>query len=101
MKTLGIAAGLFFTIFGALLVYSAFSGAGHEYGPKFFLPIDTQQMPAAVDPPAVVSQPEGTDSSGTAPQGRASAPAAVQVPERPPVQLGGRTGAASEAPPQD
>jgi len=101
MKALTIAAGLFFSIFGGLLVYFAVSGAGDEYDLKFVLPIDARRMPAAAEPPEVASKPEDADASSAVTQGRAGAASAVQVPERPPVQLGGRIGAASEAPPQE
>ena len=51
MKALLIVAGLFFSIFGAVIAYFAASDPGHEYDLKFVLPIDARQMPKPVAPP--------------------------------------------------
>ena len=95
MKALLIVAGLFFSIFGAVIAYYAASDPGHEYDMKFVLPIDARQMPAA--PPAVQSSPAQGEGSPSAQDGRAEAGKTVAVPDRPPVEFGERPGAASEA----
>ncbi len=97
MRALLIAAGLFFTIFGGGLAYFAMSGTGHEYDLKLVLPIDTRQMPKPVSLP-VAPQVQDPELSGTAVSGRAEAGTPAPVPDRPPVQFGGRPGAASEGP---
>ncbi len=95
MKALLIVAGLFFSIFGAVIAYYAASDPGHEYDMKFVLPIDASQMPAV--PPAVQSSTAEDEKSPSAPGGRAEAGKTVAVPDRPPVEFGERPGAASEA----
>ncbi len=95
MKTLLIVAGLFFSIFGAVIAYFAASDPGHEYDMKFVLPIDARQMPVA--PPPVQSSAADGEESAPAPDGRAEAGKAQAMPDRPPVEFGDRPGAASEA----
>ena len=81
MKTLLIVAGLFFSIFGAVIAYYAASDPGHEYDMKFVLPIDARQMPAA--PPAVQSSTArrrgGRSCAGRTRRGRESAGDARQT----------------------
>jgi len=96
MRTLLIAAGIFFSICGGLLAYFAVSGSGHEYDLKFVLPIDTRRMPQPVPPPEVASQAADMDSSSAVTQGRAEAGTPPAMPDRPPVRFEGRSGAASE-----
>jgi hypothetical protein len=95
MRTLLIAAGLFFSIFGGAIAYFAAFGDRHEYDLKLVLPIDTRQMPKPVAPPEIVSQEAG--ASGTVTDGRADSGPLPQAPDRPLVQFGNRSGAASEA----
>ena len=97
MKALLIVAGLFFSIFGAVIAYFAASDPGHEYDLKFVLPIDARQMPKPSAPPAVQSGNAGAEESAPAPDGRAEAGQTPALPERPPVEFGERPGAASEA----
>ncbi len=96
MKVLLMVAGLFFSIFGAVVAYYAASDPGQEYDMKFALPIDTRQMPNPVAPPGVHSQTE-EEGATPAPDGRAEAGKAPSIPDRPPVEFGERPGAASEA----
>jgi len=96
MKALLIVAGLFFSIFGAVVAYFAASDPGHEYDLKFVLPIDTRQMPKPVALPAVQSWGAGEDSPAAS-DGRAEAGKTQAMPDRPPVEFGERAGAASEA----
>ncbi len=97
MRALLIAAGLFFTIFGAGLVYFAMSGTGHEYDLNLVLPIDTRQMPKPAYLP-VKSQAPDPELSNTAVSGRAETGTPPPIPQRPLVKFGNRPGAASEAP---
>ena len=64
MKALLIVAGLFFSIFGAVIAYFAASDPGQEYELKFVLPIDVRQMPKPVAPPSVQSWSAGQEESG-------------------------------------
>ena len=98
MKALLIVAGLFFSLFGAVIAYFAVSDPGHDYELKYVLPIDTRQMPKPVVPPAVQSWSAGEEDSARAPDGRAEAGKTPAIPERAPVEFGERPGAASEAP---
>ncbi len=95
MRALLIVAGLFFSIFGAVIAYFAASDPGSEYDMKFVLPIDARQMPAA--PPPVQSSTAEREESGFAPDGRAETGKPLAMPDRPPVEFGDRPGAASEA----
>ncbi len=95
MKALMIAAGLFFSIFGAVIAYYAASDPGHEYDMEFVLPIDARQMPVAS--PAVQSSTAEDEARAPASEGRAEAGKAAAMPDRPPVEFGERPGAASEA----
>jgi hypothetical protein len=97
MKALLIVAGLFFSIFGAVIAYFAASDPGQEYELKFVLPIDVRQMPKAVAPPSVQSWSAGQEESAPATDGRAEAGKAPAMPDRPPVEFGERSGAASES----
>ena len=63
MKALLIVAGLFFSIFGAVIAYFAASDPGQEYELKFVLPIDARQMPKPVAPPSVQSWSAGEEES--------------------------------------
>jgi hypothetical protein len=101
MKTLLIAVGGFFFILGGALVYFAASGAGHEYELKLALPIDARQMPNPVAPPEVVSRTGDAGAPVAVTDGRAETGSLPPMVERPLVRLGGRSGVASEAPPQD
>jgi len=101
MRALLIAAGLFFSICGALLIYLAASGAGHEYDLKLVLPIDARQMPTPVAPPEVVSQAADAEPSNVAKDGRAEAGQLPAMPDRPLVRFEARSGSASEAPLQE
>ncbi len=101
MRSLLIAAGLFFSLCGGLLIYSAVSGSGHEYDLKLVLPIDTRQMPRPAGPPEVVSQAVDTAPSSPVTDGRAEAGIPPMIPDRPPVQFESRPGAAFETPPQE
>jgi hypothetical protein len=94
MRTLLIVAGLFFSIFGGVVLYFAAFGDEHEYDLKLVLPIDTRQMPSPAAMPEIASQ-EG--ASGTVTEGRAESGPQPRAPERPLVQFGNRSGAASEA----
>jgi hypothetical protein len=100
MKALLIVAGLFFSIFAAVIAYYAASDPGSEYDLKFVLPIDARQMPKPLEPPAVQSWAAGEMESAPAPDGRAEAGKTPPLPERPPVQFEGGPGAASEAQPR-
>jgi hypothetical protein len=95
MRMLLIAAGLFFSIFGGVIAYFAVFGDQHEYDLKLVLPIDTRQMPKPAAPPEIVSQEAGASDAVT--DGRAESGPLPQAPDRPLVQLGNRSGAASEA----
>jgi hypothetical protein len=97
MKALLIVAGLFFSIFGAVIAYFAVSDPGHEYDLNFVLPIDTRQMPQPVAPPNVQSWSAGAEETVPTPDGRAEAGKAPSIPDRAPVEFGVRPGAASEA----
>ncbi|MBI4723748.1 MAG: hypothetical protein HY765_01615 [Rhodomicrobium sp.] len=97
MRTLLIAAGLFFSICGAAIIYFAASDPGREYDLKLVLPIDTRQMPKPIEPPQVISREAETQPSGSVTDGRAEAGSMPPMPERPPVSFGGRPGAASES----
>ena len=97
VKALLIVAGLFFSIFGAVIAYFAASDPGQEYELKFVLPIDVRQMPKPVSPPSVQSWSAGEEESAAAPDGRAEAGKAPAMPDRPPVEFGERSGAASES----
>jgi hypothetical protein len=99
MRALLIAAGVFFAVFGGVILYFAASGTGHEYDLKFVLPIDTRQMPQPTAPPEVLSAAEESGASAVT-DGRAEAGRVPILPERPPVQFGRRPGSASEGPPQ-
>jgi hypothetical protein len=96
VKALLIVAGLFFSIFGAVIAYFAASDPGQEYELKFVLPIDVRQMPKPVAPPPVQSWSAGEEESA-ATDGRAEAGKALAMPDRPPVEFGERSGAASES----
>jgi hypothetical protein len=98
MRTLLIAAGLFFSIFGGVIAYFAVFGDQHEYDLKLVLPIDTRQMPKPLPPPEITSQ-EG-EAPAAVTDGRAVSGPLPQEPGRPLVQFGSRSGAASEAPGQ-
>jgi hypothetical protein len=96
MKTLLITVGLFFFIFGGVLLYYSMTGTGHEYDLKFALPIDTRKMPKTSSPPEIVSQVPG-DSANPIVDGRAEA----KTPPAPAgrlVQFPDRDGTASERP---
>jgi hypothetical protein len=96
MKTLLIAVGLFFFIFGGSLVYFSVAGTGHEYDLKFALPIDTRKMPKVGPPPEIVSQlPD--DTANPIVDGRAEA-RTPPAPAGHPVQFLDRDGTASERP---
>ena len=95
MRALLIAAGLFFSIFGGVIAYFAAFGDQHEYDLKLVLPIDTRQMPKPAALPEIVSQEPGVPGAGT--DGRAESGPLPQTPDRPLVQFGNRSGAASEA----
>jgi hypothetical protein len=96
MRTLLIVAGLFFSVFGALVAYFATSDPGHEYDLNLVLPVDTRRMPKPVAPPEVVSRTDDGAMGGPA-EGRAEAGlAAAPAPARPLVRFGDRPGAASE-----
>ncbi len=97
MKALLIVAGLFFSIFGAVLVYFAASDPGHEYDLKFVLPIDARQMPKPFVAPALKSWSTGEEDSPPAQDGRAETGKVPPASDRAPVEFGERTGAASEA----
>ncbi len=97
MKALLIVAGLFFSIFGAVIAYFASSDPGHEYDLKFVLPVDARQMPRPIAPPSVQSWTSGEEIV-PAPDGRAEAGKTPPIPDRAPVEFGERPGAASEAP---
>jgi hypothetical protein len=97
MKSLLIVAGLFFSIFGAVIAFFAASDPGHEYDLKFVLPIDARQMPKPVAPPAVQSWITGEEGPAPTPEGRAEAGKTPPMPDRAPVEFGERPGAASEA----
>ncbi len=94
MKALLIVAGLFFSIFGAVIAYFAASDPGNEYDLKFVLPVDARQMPK---PMALPSVQGAAEEQAPAPDGRAEAGKAPSLPERPPVEFGDRPGTASEA----
>ena len=94
MKSLLIVAGLFFSIFGAVIAFFAASGPGHEYDLKFVLPIDARHMPKPAAPPAVQSWITG---EACTPDGRAEAGKTPPMPGRAPVEFGERPAAASEA----
>ena len=96
MKTLLIVAGLFFSIFGAVIAYFAASDPGQEYDLKFVLPIDARHMPKSVAPPSVQSWSSAQEESPPAPDGRAEAGKMPAMPDRPPVEFDG-AGAASES----
>src|SRR3974390_1449729 len=96
MKALLIAVGCFFFIFGGALIYFAASGAGHEYELKLALPIDARQMPKPLPFPEVVSHAGDAGAPAAVTDGRAEAGTLPPMAERPPVRLGGRSGAASE-----
>ncbi len=95
MKTLLIAAGLFFSLFGGVILYFAAFGDQHEYDLKLVLPIDTRQMPKPAAPPEIVSRE--APESGSVVAGRADSNPSPGTPDRPLVQFGNRSGAASEA----
>ncbi|MGO9546186.1 MAG: hypothetical protein ACLPPF_15505 [Rhodomicrobium sp.] len=102
MRALLIAAGLFFSVCGGLLIYAAVSGSGNEYDLKLVLPIDTRQMPKPATAPEVASQAVDTEAPAPVTDGRAEAGIASAVmPNRPPVQFEKGPGAASEASPQE
>jgi hypothetical protein len=94
MRTLLIAAGLFFSIFGGAIAYFAVFGDQHQYDLKLVLPIDTRQMPTPAAPPEIVSREVLAQDAVT--DGRADSGPLPQ-PDRPLVQFGNRSGAASEA----
>ena len=95
MRALLIAAGLFFSIFGGVILYFAVSGDQPDYDLKLVLPIDTRQMPKAPPQPEIISQDAGASAAVT--DGRAESDPLPPAPDRPPVQFGNRSGAASEA----
>ena len=95
MRTLVIAAGLFFSLCAAVLIYAALSGSGHEYELKLVLPIDARQMPKPVAPPEVVSQP-GDGAQAVVTDGRAGFESSPPLHDRPPVRFEERPGSASE-----
>jgi hypothetical protein len=95
MRALLIVAGLFFSIFGGVIVYFAAFGDSHQYDLKFVLPIDTRQMPKPAPLPGIMSQEERVPGAVT--DGRAESSPLPPAPERPLVQFGNRSGAASEA----
>jgi len=95
MKTLLVAAGLFFFLFGGIVLYFAAFGDQHEYDLKLVLPIDTRQMPKPAGQPEIVSLQAAAPGAVT--DGRADSSPLPPAPDRPPVQFGNRTGAASEA----
>ncbi len=99
MRALLIAVGVFFIVFGGVVLYFAASDPGHEYDLKLVVPIDTRQMPQPAAPPGVVSQ-AAEASISTVTDGRASAGTPPSLPERRPVQFGRRQGSASEVAPQ-
>jgi hypothetical protein len=99
MRALLIAAGVFFAVFGGVILFFAASDSRHEYDLKLVLPIDTRQMPQPVAPPEVVSAAEESGAS-TVTDGRAEARHVPILPGRPPVQFGRRPGSASEGTPQ-
>jgi hypothetical protein len=94
MRTLLIAAGLFFSIFGGVIAYFAVFGNQHEYDLKLVLPIDTRQIPKPAALPEIVSSE--AQAQNTVTDGRADA-APLRLPDRPLVQFGNHSGAASEA----
>ena len=96
MKALLIAAVLFFSVFGAGLIYFSISGTGHEYDLKLVLPIDTRKMPKLGPPPEIVSQVPD-DSANRVVDGRAEAGTPPPSTNRP-VRFPDREGTASEAP---
>ncbi len=96
MRALLIVAGLFFSVFGAVIAYFAASDPGHEYDLKFVLPIDVRQMPKPVTPPSFQSWSTGEEESAPATDGRAEAGRTPAMQDRPPVDFGERSGAASE-----
>ena len=97
MKLLLSVAGLFFSIFGAVIAFFAASDPVHEYDLKFVLPIDTRPMPKPVAPPAVQSWVTAEEGPAPTPDGRAEAGKTQSMPDRAPVEFGERPGAASEA----
>ena len=97
MKVLLIIAGLFFTLFAAVVGFYAASDPGRDYELKYVLPIDTTAMPKLAQPPALQSWTTGQEDSPPVADGRAESGKAFALPERPPVDFGERPGAASEA----
>jgi hypothetical protein len=95
MRTLLITAALFFTIFGSVIAYFAAVEDQHEYDLKLVLPIDTRQMPKPTAALEIVSGE--AEAPGTVTDGRAVSGPLPQAPDRPLVQFGNRSGAASEA----
>ncbi len=96
MRTLFVTVALFFSIFAGVIVYFALSDEGQEYDFKFVLPIDTRQMPKAIEPPQVVAQ-TGSPIAYAVTDGRATEGTAPDVSGRPLISFGNRPGAASEA----
>ncbi len=96
MRTLLIAAGLFFSICGAALIYFAASDSGHDYDLKLVLPIDTREMPKPVAPPEVVSQAGDAGAATVVTDGRAESGPLPSMPDRPPVRFEEQSGTASE-----
>jgi hypothetical protein len=97
MKTLLIVTGLFFSIFGAVIAFFAASDPGQEYDLKFVLPIDASQMPRPAVPPNVQSWTSGQEEKAPPSDGRVESGAMPALPDRPPVEFGGRPDAASES----
>jgi hypothetical protein len=98
MKALLIVSGLFFSICGALVIYFATSGPGHEYDFSLVLPIDTRQMPIPDTAARSSAEIQSAEPAGSAPVGgRAEAQTDVPLPEHVPFQFEERTDAASQA----
>src|SRR5271166_5368900 len=94
MRALLITAGLFFSLFGGVLIYFAATGAGHEYDLKLVVPIDTRQMPEPDPAAEIVSQDRGAAAPDTASQGRAEAGPLAPAPGRAAFKFRDRSGAA-------
>jgi len=95
MKALLIVAGLFFSLFAGVIAWFA-ADPRHEYDLNLVIPIDTRHMPRAVVLPKVEAAPNSAADDTPAADGHAEAGTATVLPDRPPVQLGYSTGAASE-----
>ena len=96
MRTLLIVAGLFFSLFAAVIAYYAATDPGQDYELKYVLPIDARQMPKPAAPPAIQSWTTGEEDAKPVPDGRAESGKTPAIPERPAVEFGARSGAASE-----